>query len=65
VGATAVDKATRSRNPVAVEPGRYVTVLEPTAVGNLVRFVTGAMQARSADEGARSTASRAAATRSA
>jgi predicted Zn-dependent protease len=51
VGATAVEKARTSRNPVAIEPGRYVTILEPTAVGNLVQLVTGAMQARSADEG--------------
>jgi len=51
VGATAVEKAKASRNPVAVEPGRYVTILEPTAVGNLVQLITGSMQARAADEG--------------
>ncbi|HYD54977.1 MAG TPA: TldD/PmbA family protein [Gemmatimonadaceae bacterium] len=51
VGAVAVEKARGSRNPVAVEPGRYTTILEPTAVGNLVRFVVQAMQARGADEG--------------
>ena len=51
VAAAAVDKAKSSRNPVAIEPGRYVTILEPTAVGNLVQLITGAMQARSADEG--------------
>ena len=51
VGAVATDKALKSRTPVAVEPGRYVTILEPTAVGNLVQMITGAMQARSADEG--------------
>ena len=51
VGAVATDKATKSRNPVAVEPGRYVTILEPTAVGNLVQMIAAAMQARSADEG--------------
>ena len=51
VGRVAVDKAVKSRNPVAVEPGRYVTILEPTAVGNLVQMIAGAMQARSADEG--------------
>jgi len=51
VGAIAVEKAQRSRNPVAIEPGRYTTILEPTAVGNLVRFVVQAMQARGADEG--------------
>ncbi len=51
VGAVATDKARQSRSPVAVEPGRYVTILEPTAVGNLVQMISGAMQARSADEG--------------
>lgn len=51
VGAVATDKAMKSRNPVAVEPGRYVTILEPTAVGNLVQMIAASMQARSADEG--------------
>jgi len=51
VAATAVQKAKDSRSPVAIEPGRYTTILEPTAVGNLVQLIAGAMQARSADEG--------------
>jgi predicted Zn-dependent protease len=51
VAATAVQKAKDSRNPVAIEPGRYTTILEPTAVGNLVQLIANAMQARSADEG--------------
>ena len=51
VGAVATDKATKSRNPVAVEPGRYITILEPTAVGNLVQMIAASMQARNADEG--------------
>jgi predicted Zn-dependent protease len=51
VGAVATDKALKSRGPVAVEPGRYVTILEPTAAGNLIQNIAGAMQARSADEG--------------
>jgi predicted Zn-dependent protease len=38
-------------NPVAIEPGRYTTILEPTAVGNLIQFITFAMNARNADEG--------------
>jgi predicted Zn-dependent protease len=46
-----VQKAKDSRNPVAIEPGRYTTILEPTAVGNLVQLIANAMQARSADEG--------------
>jgi predicted Zn-dependent protease len=51
LGATAIRKAQASRNAVAVEPGRYTVVLEPTAVGNLVQLLMGAMNARNADEG--------------
>jgi predicted Zn-dependent protease len=51
LGARAVDKARRSVNPVAVEPGRYTVVLEPTAVGNLVQLMAFALNARAADEG--------------
>ncbi|MEO6778087.1 MAG: DNA gyrase modulator, partial [Gemmatimonadaceae bacterium] len=45
VGATATEKAGKSRNPVAVEPGRYTVVLEPTAVGNLIPILAFAAQA--------------------
>jgi predicted Zn-dependent protease len=38
-------------HPVAIEPGRYTVVFEPTAVGNLVQFITRAFNARAADEG--------------
>jgi len=51
IGIDATDKAQRSRNPVAVEPGRYTVVLEPTAVGNLVQLILFAIAARPADEG--------------
>ena len=51
LGARAVDKAKRSANAVAIEPGRYTVILEPTAVGNLVQLIGGALSARSADEG--------------
>lgn len=51
LGARAIDKAVRSRSPVAVEPGRYTVILEPTAVANLVQLITGSLSARSADEG--------------
>ncbi|MEJ7810814.1 MAG: metallopeptidase TldD-related protein [Gemmatimonadaceae bacterium] len=51
IGATAIQKAKASRSPVAVEPGRYTVVLEPTAVGNLVQLIRGALNARAADEG--------------
>lgn len=51
LAATAIDKARRSLNAVAVEPGRYTVVLEPTAVGNLVQLMAFASNARQADEG--------------
>lgn len=51
LGERAIDKAKRSVNPVAIEPGRYTVILEPTAVGNLVQLMAFAMSARSADEG--------------
>ena len=51
LGARATNKARTSINPVAIEPGRYTVVFEPTAVGNLVQFIARALNARSADEG--------------
>ena len=52
VAQRAVDKARLSRNPVAVEPGRYTVILEPQAVGDLVQLLLfGYIDARSADEG--------------
>ena len=50
-GARAIEKARLSRSPVGIEPGRYTVILEPTAVGNLVQLIAGALSARSADEG--------------
>jgi len=47
----AIDKARSSRNPVAIEPGRYTVILEPQAVGDLVQLLAFALDARSADEG--------------
>lgn len=51
IGARAIEKARLSTNPVAIEPGRYTVVLEPTAVGNLVQNIGFALSARNADEG--------------
>ena len=51
LGERAIDKARRSDAPVAIEPGRYTVVLEPTAVGNLVQLLGFALNARNADEG--------------
>jgi predicted Zn-dependent protease len=39
LGAVAIEKAERSKNPGAIEPGRYTVVLEPSAVAELVSFL--------------------------
>lgn len=51
VSRRAVEKARLSRNPVAIEPGRYTVVLEPQAVADLVQLMAGYLDARRADEG--------------
>ncbi|MBC8088575.1 MAG: TldD/PmbA family protein [Phycisphaerae bacterium] len=51
VARQAIDKARRSRNPVAIEPGRYTVIFEPQATADLVSSLGGALQARAADEG--------------
>ncbi|MBI4500297.1 MAG: TldD/PmbA family protein [Gemmatimonadetes bacterium] len=56
VAQRAIEKARASRNPVAIEPGRYTVILEAQAVGDLVQllgggFGGGPLSARSADEG--------------
>ncbi len=40
VAATAVGKALDSRDPVAIEPGAYTVVLEPSAVASLLLFAS-------------------------
>ena len=47
----AIEKARRSRSPVALEPGRYTVIFEPEATANLVGLMGNAFQARAADEG--------------
>jgi predicted Zn-dependent protease len=47
----AITKARLSRNPVAIEPGKYTVILEPQAVGDLVTLLAFALGARQADEG--------------
>ena len=47
----AVAKARSSRNPTAIEPGRYTVILEPQAAGDLVSLMENAFDARSAEEG--------------
>ena len=51
VGRRAIEKARASRNPVALEPGRYTVVLEPDATSDLIPLMAGALNARSAEEG--------------
>jgi predicted Zn-dependent protease len=51
VSNAAIEKARLSRNPVALEPGRYTVILEPQAVGDLVNLLGDTLQARLADEG--------------
>lgn len=51
VSARAIEKARASRQPQAVEPGRYTVILEPQAVGDLVQLIAFYADARLADEG--------------
>lgn len=47
----AVGKAVRSREPKPIEPGVYPVILEPQAASDLLGFLTGSFDARTADEG--------------
>ncbi len=47
----AVQKSLESRNPAALEPGKYTVILEPSAVCDLLGMMIGHFDARSADEG--------------
>jgi predicted Zn-dependent protease len=51
IAGAAVEKAVSSRNPQPIEPGNYPVILEPQAVSDLLGFLTGAFDARSAEEG--------------
>lgn len=51
VSQRAIDKARASRQPVALEPGRYTTILEPQAAGDLNWLLMFGLDARAADEG--------------
>ncbi len=46
----AIDKALQSRNPKAIEPGKYTVVLEASAAADIVRLMFN-LNARQADEG--------------
>jgi predicted Zn-dependent protease len=47
----AVAKAVQSRAPKPIEPATYPVILEPQAVADLLGFLTGNLDARTADEG--------------
>jgi len=52
MGAVAIDKAVRSQKPVALPPGKYTVILEPSAVSDLIGIMIGdEFDQRSADEG--------------
>lgn len=47
----AIDKAVMSREARAIEPGKYTVILEPAASVDLLRNMSRAFNARTADEG--------------
>jgi predicted Zn-dependent protease len=49
--AVAIEKALRSVDAKALEPGRYTVILEPAATSELIGRMFGAFDARRADEG--------------
>jgi predicted Zn-dependent protease len=51
VSQRAIEKARASRQPVTLEPGRYTTILEQQAAGDLNWLLMFGLDARAADEG--------------
>lgn len=52
LGSIAIDKAIRSQDPHALEPGKYTVILEPSAVSSLIGIlICDEFDQRSADEG--------------
>lgn len=51
LSSTAIDKAVRSAGAKALPPGKYTVILEPQAVFEMLAFLVGQMDQRSADEG--------------
>jgi predicted Zn-dependent protease len=47
----AIEKALRSLDAKAIEPGRYTVILEPAAASDLIGIMLSGFDARSADEG--------------
>lgn len=46
LGQRALEKCLASRNPVAIEPGRYTVILEPQAVADLLEILVGTLGIR-------------------
>jgi predicted Zn-dependent protease len=51
VSQVAIDKARASASPKPLAPGKYTVILEPVAVQEMLEFLVGQMDQRSADEG--------------
>jgi predicted Zn-dependent protease len=51
ISGIALDKAVASRNPQAIEPGKYTVILEPEAVVEMLQPLVGSFNARQTDEG--------------
>jgi predicted Zn-dependent protease len=51
IGERAIEKGSHSTAPIALEPGKYTVILEPSAVCDLVGWMFYYMGARYADEG--------------
>ena len=51
ISRTAIAKAVASASPRPLDPGSYVTILEPACVAELIELLGYALDARSADEG--------------
>ena len=51
VSKIAIQKGALSKNPKAIEPGKYTVILEPAAAVGLLQYVFFSMDARQADEG--------------
>ena len=51
IASAAIDKAARTKAPVAIEPGKYAVVLEPAAMADLLAYMIFSADARQADEG--------------
>lgn len=51
LGARALQKCEASRNPVALEPGRYTVILEPQAVADLMQIIAASLDRSLAETG--------------